>query len=289
MNRREILIMCRKIGVLSLFLLIVIGLTACSDDRPLTTEKAPDTSETKEVKPKEKLIEPDAVKIQEMAENIIENIHKVMKQRANSRDDWLMVEEMKETIIEEEIEKSLKPLSKYVAVDSAEKYADEFLEALTCHCDSFLLFSERDVKAGFTVTNYTKDTIEAESITVNEVGLYETGWKSYWTFTKENGLWKLLEHEFTFPDYDSDPLDVTFEDIEYSFFEYGSEHEGYTDKVIPVQFVEYIEVEGERFLVIQMPDRENTGDSQASTAYVVYNTELGIEDPELTEEYNSLY
>lgn len=303
--------MWNKKSILFLFAIIFLVLTACTNEKTTTTDKStkeaesnveeidskdePEdkaeentkkTEEQHEEQVEEEPVEPSTEEIQAIVKNTVNNVHKVMSERANSRDDWLMEDDERKQLLKDEAKKSLQPLSEHIAKESTGKYAAAFLEAMTCHCDAYLLFSERDTRAGFTVTDYTDDTFEAESITVNEMGLYDVGWKSNWTFKKDNGDWKLFDHEFTFPDYDDFDLDVTFEDIEHSFLEFDIEKERYSDEIIPIEFVEYVKRENVTYLVIQMPYEEYEGIGNEPGAYIVYNTELGIEDWEMTEEYN---
>lgn len=309
--------MLKRLGILCLFILTFTGLIACSDETtPNTNEEnveieevEAETKEDMEEEPKkeagskpeeddeevdgEELVEPDTKEVQKLVQDTINNIYDVMEDEADKvgRYSWTNEEEYK-AMQSEIINNAVKPLGQYITESSIEKYAEVITELITCECDSMLAFNTRDTLAGFTVTDYTEDSMEAESITVNEIGLDEIGWKSDWKFVKEDEQWKLQEHTYTFPNYPGEPvdedklLDVTFEDIEESFLIYDSEKQSYTDEFIPIEFVEYIEKEGVRYLVIQMPDKEYPDMGYESRSYIVYNTELGIEDTELTEAYN---
>lgn len=289
--------MLKKLSIICLFILTITGLIACSsDDSVSTDEEAPDveTKESEEVPEEKELVEPDDEETQQLVIDTINNIHKVMREEIDKVGYWETEKEYKQNI-KIISENAKKPLEKYIAKPSIKKYAEEIAEVMTCQCDSLLTFRVQDVFAGFKVTDFSENTFKAESITVNETGLDEIGWKSSWSFVKEDGDWKLREHTYTFPDYPDldDPVDkdlflnFTFEDIEKSFRIYDLDKEEYTEEYIPIEFIEEFEDDGVRYLVIQMPDETYTDQGREPGTYIVYNTELGIEDIEFTEEYNN--
>lgn len=295
-GRREIRLMLKKLSIICLFTLTITGLIACSTDNPTSTdEESPDveTKESEEAPEEKELVEPDNEETQQLVIDTINNIHKVMREEVDKVGYWETEKEYKENA-KKISENAEEPLKKYIAKPSINKYAEEIAEVMTCQCDSMLTFRVQDAFAGFKITDFSENTFKAESITVNETGLDEIGWKSNWSFVKEDGDWKLREHTYTFPDYpDADEpvdkdkfLNFTFEDIEKSFRIYDSEREEYTEEYIPIEFVEEFEDGGVRYLVIQMPDETPEDRGREPGMYIVYNTELGIEDIEFTEEYN---
>lgn len=289
--------MVKKLGIICLFILTIIGLIACStDDSTSTDEEAPDveTKESEETPEEKELIEPDDEETQQLVIDTIDNIHKVMSEEVDKVGYWETEKEYKQNV-KKISENAEKPLGKYIAKPSIKKYAEEIAEVMTCQCDSMLTFRVQDAFAGFKVTDFSENTFKAESITVNETGLDEIGWKSNWSFVKEEGDWKLREHTYTFPNYPEpdEPvnkdkfLNFTFEDIEKAFRIYDSDKEEYTDEYIPIEYVEEFEDDGVRYLVIQYPEETYSDQGREPGTYIVYNTELGIEDIEFTEEYNN--
>lgn len=256
--------MFRKVRLLLLLIMIFIITTACSD-----SESSSEVIQEEEaVEESEPVIEvPETEEIQQTVEKTITEIHKVMRKETEDPKWFALNAEEKEETIQTELEETAKPLSEFISEESVKDYAAYLLEVFTCECDSYSLFRPTDTRVGFTVLDYTDEAFKAESITLGDGALYTDGWKNTWSFQKEDDRWKLSDHEMS--DTASEPLDLTFEDIEHSFRDYE------TDEPLEVEFVEYTNEADGRYMVIKKQD-EN---------YEAYHTETGSMNMELSLSY----
>lgn len=108
--------MVKKLGIICLFILTIIGLIACStDDSTSTDEEAPDveTKESEETPEEKELIEPDDEETQQLVIDTIDNIHKVMSEEVDKVGYWETEKEYKQNVkkISENAEKPLESIS----------------------------------------------------------------------------------------------------------------------------------------------------------------------------------
>ncbi|HLR69887.1 MAG TPA: hypothetical protein VK085_00470 [Pseudogracilibacillus sp.] len=211
---------------------------------------------------------PNPAEIQQIVEISVNEIHQIVQNRTD-KIDWkkLDINTERDAALEKALQKLINPLSAVVAADNLHRHAEEFIEIFTCQCDSMHMFRDTDTRAGFTIIDYSDDAFEAESITLTDGALYSSGWKNKWSFKKEDGYWKFNDYDVIYAD--REPLDVTFEDIEHSFYDYE------TNEKLQVEFVEYTDEADGHYIVVQMPDQ----------SYMAYHTELGLANFELGESY----
>lgn len=214
--------------------------------------------------------------VKEIMVETVDKIGGLIEKVSDSRNDWITEE--REQIIHEEATKLVKPLSKYMNEDIAYETAAEFLEWMNCECDAGLPFTSFDLNVGFKITELTTEEIQAESINLGDGMLYDIGVKHAWHFFNDNGEWKLYEHGYIV----TDDFNLTFEDIEHSFFKYDEKRNRYTDEIIPIEFVEHFKDEGNNYLVIRYPRKHSPYYGQ----YEVYNTKTASLDMQMTELYN---
>src|SRR5699024_12203524 len=141
------------------------------------------------------------------------------------------------------------PLSKYIITDFSYDVAEEFLEYLNCECDAQLPFYATDLLTRFDVKEHTNDSIIVESITLGDGVLHGTS-PGRWFLKREDNTWKLDDYEYIDYNYETHDFQITFEDIEDSFYVYDNK-----DEKIPVEFVEYYEENGIQYLVISYPEK----------------------------------
>lgn len=186
----------------------------------------------------------------------------------------------KEKVIIREAKKLEKQLIDYITSQNARKYAEAYLEWLSCECDANPPFNSRYLHAGFKVSEFSKSTIEAESLHVTDGALNPYGYKFEWRLKKEDGKWKLADIN-AYSSKDIGDLELTFEDIENSFF--YSESGNYWDYIYinrPVEFVEYFEEGGITYLAVYFPPFDGS-----DGYYEVYNTELAAVDFRFNDRY----
>lgn len=185
--------------------------------------------------------------VQRMMMYMFDEILELTRKSADSRNDWIT--ENRDRAIHEESTKLDKPLSKYIVNDFTYDVAKELLEYLNCECDARLPFYSTDLLTRFDVQEQRNDSIIIESITLGNGVLHGT-LQTRWLLKWEDDSWKLDDYEYIDHNYETHDFQITFEDIEDSFYVYDKK-----DEKIPVEFVEYYEENGMRYLVIRYPEK----------------------------------
>lgn len=113
-----------------------------------------------------------------------------------------------------------------------------FLEYLNCECDAQLLFYSTELFTRFEIKEQGDDSIIVESITLGDGVIHGTSF-GRWFLRLEDNIWKLDDYEYVAYDDETHDFQITFEDIENSFYVYDNKNEK-----IPVKFIEYYESNG---------------------------------------------
>lgn len=213
--------------------------------------------------------------VQAMMVYMFDEIHALTRKSSDSRNDWLT--ENREKAVREEAKKLEKPLANYIVKDFTNEVAAELLEYFNCECDMQAPFHASDLYSRFDVKEQKDDTIIVESITLGDGVLHGTSY-GRWYLQQEDNRWKLADYEYVNYD-ESHDFKLTFEDIEDSFYVYDKK-----DEKIPVEFVEYYEADGLRYLVIRYPEKYT--EDYFSGPYRVYNTFTASLEDQITREYN---
>ena len=206
----------------------------------------------------------DNEKLKHNLNSTVKQIHTFMSEEQDTH-DWFMLEEEHPNKFKKELNRIKQPLSAFIADSALKEQAQTLLKVYSCYCDNYFIYEPKDTKISFEVTEKTDDMFKAETITLDDG--YGTGWTNKWAFKKENDEWKLSNYDYVLPD--EEPLQLTYEDLEDAY------DDPETEESEAIKFLEYIDIEDIRHLVIQ---RENKD-------IEIYNTNTGVMNYTAMEEY----
>jgi len=184
---------------------------------------------------------------------VAESVYFLGLEESESRRDEIYSTDMekRDEAIKEGAKSLVKPFSEFIVSERAGEMAADFMERLNCECDWELPFEIWDLHAGFKLIEFNKDSFIVESMDVDNQ-LYGDGLIFEWEFKREDGKWKFANRK-AFGLEQLGDLKLTFEDLENAFFDIDFSQGKYEEELIPVEFVEYFEENGVRYLVVYFP------------------------------------